>query len=350
MTVAFLQIEPTTRCNFTCGFCAGRSMPQADLRYEKFAEALDAFPDVKHVELQGEGESLLHPRFLDMVALARSRDIKVSFITNGSFLTKETIDKLLTLGIEKVSVSLESADAETFRRVRGGRFDKVVRGIEDLLRERQARGLERPVVGFSITVLRSTRAHLTGIVALYQRLGLDGGVTMQPLERKEEYAKNYDAGMQAETLSDEEADRVWIQFLADREIRKIQKSKKPVPSFFDELMEGWRPGRRTCPWLERGVYLDHEGRATPCCMVKDTKHAYGQLGIDVPESMLRNRDKLRAELSRGVVPEPCRGCELARFATLSKWGMVRYGVKGLWQRWFGSLADGDEAGAARNTR
>ena len=337
-TVRFLQIEPTTRCNFTCGFCAGRSMPQADLAFDRFEKLIAAFPSLEHVELQGEGESLLHPKFIEMVSLARARGIKVSFISNGSFFTSEMIDRLLTLGIEKISVSLESADAETFRRIRGGKLDKVIRGVEELLAERKKRGLDRPVVGFSITVLRSTQDHLAEILALYRRLGLDGGVTMQPLEKKAEYARNYDDAMAKEQLDGGEADRVWVRFLADKDIVALQKSRTPVTGFFDELMDGWRPGARRCPWLDEGMYVNNEGWATPCCMVKDVdKFAYGRLGEDPPEKLIAARALVRKELATGAIPQACEGCELARFATLSKIGMLKYGAKGVWQRLFGQI-------------
>jgi hypothetical protein len=32
--VRFMQIEPTTRCNFTCKFCCGRQMDQSNLDIE----------------------------------------------------------------------------------------------------------------------------------------------------------------------------------------------------------------------------------------------------------------------------------------------------------------------------
>jgi MoaA/NifB/PqqE/SkfB family radical SAM enzyme len=243
--------------------------------------------------------------------------------------------KLLDVGIEKISVSLESADEATFRDIRGGKLSKVIRGIEALLDERRRRGLDRPIVGFSITVLRRTRDHLPAIIALYRKLGLDGGVTLQPLERKADYANGYDAAMAKETLDDDEVERIWIQFLADREIQKIKRERSPVNGFYDELMVGWRPGKRFCPWLEQGMFVNREGHATPCCMVKDTaKHGLGRIGVDPPEKILSNRKQLRDELARGVVPEACQGCELARYSVIGKGELLSLGVRGLWHRLF----------------
>ena len=68
----------------------------------------------------------MHPRFFEMVSIARTRGARVSFITNGSYFTAERIDLILAGGIEKISVSLESADAATFRAIRGGKLEKVI--------------------------------------------------------------------------------------------------------------------------------------------------------------------------------------------------------------------------------
>lgn len=326
--VRFLQIEPTTRCNFTCGFCCGRAMSQSDLDFSTFEQTLVAFPHLTQLELQGEGEPLMHPRFFDMLRLARSRGIAVSFITNGSLLSPDAVRQILDLGVEKISVSMESADPESFRDIRGGKLEKVLSGIERLLSERATRGLSRPVLGLSVTVLKRTRGHLAGILALYRRLGLDGGITLQPLQRMAGYTQTYTDGMLDQLLSDAEADEVWVQLRANREIRRIQAERASNAGFHDDLMSGWSPSQRRCPWLEKGIYVDRDGFATACCMIKDRTQALGQLGVDSNEAILARRAALRTALKAGAIPAPCSGCELARFAVMSKLELFRFALSG----------------------
>jgi hypothetical protein len=48
-SLEYIQIEPTTRCNYTCGFCAGRHMEQQDLDFSIFKRMIDAIEDLKHL-------------------------------------------------------------------------------------------------------------------------------------------------------------------------------------------------------------------------------------------------------------------------------------------------------------
>ena len=207
----FAQIEPTTRCNFTCGFCAGRFMRQGDLPYETFERFLAHNPRLRHVELQGEGEPLMHPRFFDMVAACRARGIRVSLISNGSFLGPEQVDRLIEAPVESIHISLESSDPEEFQAIRGGKFSKVLTGIRLLMERRREFGKVRPVVGFSVTVLKRTVGAMDGIVALYRELGLDGGISIQPLQDMDCYAKNYTEGILAELIPDD----LWRSYAPD---------------------------------------------------------------------------------------------------------------------------------------
>jgi MoaA/NifB/PqqE/SkfB family radical SAM enzyme len=332
-----LQIEPTTRCNFTCGFCCGRHMPQEDVAYETFEAALDAFPDLEHVELQGEGEPLMHPRFFDMVELARKRNIKVSLITNGSLLIPSAVARILDAPLQKILISIESADPKTFQEIRGGRLERVIRNLEHLMEQRRARGTDRPVVGFAITVLTSTRDRIGDVFALYRRLGLDGGITLQPLQQLEVYTANYDAKMKAESLSVAQANDLWLRFFSDADVRRIHEQRSAIPGFFDELMDGWRPAQRTCPWLENGIYVSRLGQVTACCMVKDSERfGFGNLAERRVAAILERRREMQAQFLRGELPEACGGCSLGRFALMSKFNLLRFGARGIWNRWFAS--------------
>ncbi len=333
MTVRYLQIEPTTRCNFTCGFCCGRAMPQEDLAWSTFEAALATFPDLAHVELQGEGESLLHADFFRMAETLRDRGVRVSIITNGSLLHPSLAERLLDAGLAKISVSIESADPATFRRIRGGKLEKVLSNLEHLMAARRARGGATPVVGLSVTVLRSTEAERGAIYALYDRLGLDGGITLQPLQEMEGYARHYGPEMAAEELDARAADRVLARFFSDPTLRRITAARPPVRGFYEEMSASWSAGSRRCPYLDAGMYVHRDGAVTACCMIKDTaQHALGRLGETDAATLVARRGELAAELATGSVPAPCRGCTLARFAVAGRGELVRFGLRGLWDR------------------
>ncbi len=309
--VELAQIEPTTRCNYTCGYCCGRQMPQQDMPFEAFTGLIEAFPDLRHIELQGEGEPLLHKRFFDMAAIARDRGIDVSFITNGSYFSARHVERILDLGIRKIAVSIDSADPAMFKEIRGGKLEKVVRGLRLLMARRRERGLDRPAVGFSMTLMRKTLDAFPAIAALYRDLRLDGGLGVQPLQRMDAYVSVYDAEMSRQLLDAEEIAR----FEADN--RALLETlaagpRREIGGFYDQLFGGWNARSGTCPWLERGVYLSFDGFATPCCNIKDTR-PYSILRIAAADGQALDelRTALAGELRRGVLPAPCRNCKIA---------------------------------------
>ena len=91
------QIELTTRCNLRCKYCPSPQKLRAheDMTDETFAAAMDMVTffvrqgTQTELSLTGIGESLMHPRFVDMVEFARrvigsKRDLVVT--TNGLLL------------------------------------------------------------------------------------------------------------------------------------------------------------------------------------------------------------------------------------------------------------------------
>jgi MoaA/NifB/PqqE/SkfB family radical SAM enzyme len=306
--VVFAQIEPTTRCNFTCGFCSGRQMDQSDLALDDFDRLLAGFPDLEHIELQGEGEPLLHKHFFVMARRARARGIRLSMITNGSLLSAERVAGILDVGMAAVNVSIESPEPAAFQAIRGGRFDKVKQGIARLLAERRARGLQAPVVGFAITVLRETIDTLPRIAELYAELGMDGGATLQPLSRMASYKGVYDAATAAQLLEPADEQRMWRLVQATPALKAMAAAGSQSSHFYPALSRRFAP-EHGCPWVRGGLYVDRHGAMTTCCMIKDSAvYGIGKLGITPVEAVLAQRREIDDALTAGEPPAQCVGC------------------------------------------
>jgi MoaA/NifB/PqqE/SkfB family radical SAM enzyme len=283
-------------------------MDQSDLSFEDFEKCLDTFPEVKHIELQGEGESLLHQRFFDMARLARERGIRVSVITNGSFLTPEYVAQILDVGIISVAVSIESPDPLVFKQIRGGRLEKVIEGIKRLLAMRTERGLAFPTVGFAVTILKRTVDSLPEIADLHDRLGMDGGIGAQVLNAMACYTKVYDEDMAGQHLDEETQARLDVYMSQNPQIRRLLELADTVKHFYAELGKSF-PSSHGCPWVKGGLYVHRHGEVTSCCMIKETsKYALGKIGETPLEAMLEARRGLDRMLSAGDVPAQCEGC------------------------------------------
>lgn len=319
--VHYLQIEPTTRCNFTCGFCIGRGMDQTDAPFGLFQKVLETFPELQHVQVQGEGEPLMHPRFFDVLALLRRHGARVSFITNGSWFTPDNVRRILDAGVHKILVSLESPDARTFQQIRGGKLDKVVRGIRALRAAQAERDTTAPSpsVGLALTILRQTRDHLPGVMRLYRELGLRGGICPQPLQKMETYREHYGPDMRAQLLNEAEIDLLKLRRKLDPRWRRILRERDGAGSFHEELFSAWRRGRRECPWLQRGLFINRKGQVSACCTMEDMgQYAFGTVWSSSRAELLAARGALRTALQQGVVPRPCQGCEVARLAQMTR--------------------------------
>ncbi len=303
-----LQIEPTTRCNFTCKFCAGRHMAQGDLSFENFKRILDQLPTLRYIHLQGEGEPLLNPEFFSMARYAREKGLVISMITNGSLLHKEAIKQIIELEFQWVGVSLESSDSERFRMIRGGLFEKVIYNVNELVRTRNELGSKRPDVSFAVTVLASTFPELDKIVELSDKMGLNPP-HFQALQAKHDYTRHYTKELMADIPPPEMAKA--IRALEEHLDKRRQRDN--IRSYFDELSSGWQGDG--CPYVGTSLYVEYTGDLTPCCMIKDHNHPLVGNALKQPINTLwhaPNRININTEITAGRVPDSCRGCFIVR--------------------------------------
>jgi len=135
--VNYLRISVTDRCDFRCVYCMEEEMtfvPRAKLlTLEELSSISRAFTElgVKKIRISG-GEPLVrrnvHKLFQDLGQLPGLNELVLT--TNGSQLPKMSRD-LVTAGVRRVNISLDSLNAEKFRSItRVGELDKVLKGID----------------------------------------------------------------------------------------------------------------------------------------------------------------------------------------------------------------------------
>lgn len=123
--VQLTQIEVTTRCNYDCKYCAGRSMEQKDMSWEMFLSIAQNITS-KQCSLQGEGEPTLWPYFYKAAQYLHSRKIGVSTIINASRVNIELLDAHFT----KVGVSIDTLDDKVAQEIGRHKLSKVLDNLQ----------------------------------------------------------------------------------------------------------------------------------------------------------------------------------------------------------------------------
>jgi MoaA/NifB/PqqE/SkfB family radical SAM enzyme len=134
----YIAWQVTNECNLACLHCIEESGPGKAFRDELSESEVFGFLEqvldeqVPYVSFSG-GEPTLHPLFFRMVGYVCAGRTQLKIETNGHGLSVEKCERLQSLGVKAVQVSLDGASRETFNRMRvRGDFDQAIAGIRNL--------------------------------------------------------------------------------------------------------------------------------------------------------------------------------------------------------------------------
>ncbi len=135
--INYPRISLTDRCNLRCVYCMPKEglqwQPHADqLTVEEIVRVVETATQggVKRVRLTG-GEPLVHPHIVEIVRrIASIQNIEEVSITTNAMLLERHAQPLAGAGLKRVNISLDSLDADKFKRItRGGDLNRVWKGI-----------------------------------------------------------------------------------------------------------------------------------------------------------------------------------------------------------------------------
>ncbi|ADB57610.1 GTP 3',8-cyclase MoaA [Archaeoglobus profundus] len=153
--IKHLRISVTSLCNMNCIYCHNEGMKDAgkDMSLEEIIEICKVFYDfgVEKVKITG-GEPLIRGDIMDIIA-EMPEFKEISMVTNGYYLSKYAYE-LKEVGLNRVNVSLDTLNPETYRFITGVRgLEKVLDGIES------AYNAELTPIKLNMVVMKGVNEH-----------------------------------------------------------------------------------------------------------------------------------------------------------------------------------------------
>ncbi len=182
-----LYLELTNRCNLSCEMCYRRNWQEilGDMSTEvlsSIAGEVAVFPDIKEVILGGIGEPTIANNFRQAVELFASR-YEVTVTTNGTTLDDSMIEFLISRGVDRIALSVDSTDVQTFDAIRHQNVQGILESTRRLA-ENRVKG--RPELIWEFLAMKSTLPYLVETVRQAAKLGVNRVFVSHILPMREE--------------------------------------------------------------------------------------------------------------------------------------------------------------------
>ena len=136
----YLQIEPTSICNYRCVFCYQTDNKfnkrsngyMGHMSYKTFKLLIDqAEGNIEFISLASRGEPLLCPDIKKMLKYTTNKFLNLKINTNASLLDEEMAHSILNSGVKTLVFSADAADSKLYSKLRvNGKLEKIIKNIK----------------------------------------------------------------------------------------------------------------------------------------------------------------------------------------------------------------------------
>jgi radical SAM protein with 4Fe4S-binding SPASM domain len=129
-------------CNLQCPMCPRQNFipGKGYMGFERVKSIIDQATsyDLCAFNFGGLGEPTLYPKFFEVISYAKGKGVvDVNTHTNGTRLGHDFNRRLIDSGLDRLIISLDSADKDKYEKIRvGANFEKVYAAVEDLIEQR----------------------------------------------------------------------------------------------------------------------------------------------------------------------------------------------------------------------
>lgn len=198
----YVQVGVVNSCNYRCTFCwdhptyVPKNAPwpdkitedyytdhpeidrnKAHMTWEMYTDLVDDLHALgtRKIKYIGRGESFLHPRFVDMVAYAKSKDFNCSITTNGSLIKEQDAIRLVELGLDEIFVSVNAGSPKSYNEIHlhtpPEAFDRIKTTLTWFTRERARLNSAGPYMHLSFVIQNNNYFEMPDMVRLAHEVG-----------------------------------------------------------------------------------------------------------------------------------------------------------------------------------
>ncbi len=324
-----LYLEVTTRCNLNCRTCIRNSWqePLGDMDGETFALLLRSLPRLRKVQIAGLGEPLCHPDLVGMIEQCKEKADEVELISNGLLLDGEIARHFLEVGLDRLILSIDGAEQETYRKVRGGSLSKLLANLEALNELKKSRGGSHPQIGCELVAMKDNIEELPALIRILKARGVEFLIVTNVLP--------YTADMKDQILYGEDF------------LRSLPGRPDPAAIWEDLCQElgdvpvslpavTWKQEGRYCRFARRrALAVSFTGQVAPCypllhsytCHIFNReksihKHILGNIRQEPLTAIWDGYQPLRTQLDEFSFPDcpTCSGCDMVEENLEDCWG------------------------------
>jgi len=276
------------------------------------------------------GEPLMRPDIFELAEHAKASGLLIALATNGTMIDWALASRIARVGFDRVSVSLDGADANVHDQFRGlpGAFAKSMQALRDL----RTAGVATQI---NCTIARHNQHQLTRVLELGQQMGVvavhyfllvpvgcgeqiadDQMLSVQEVEDRLleicELGQNTSLQIKA-TCAPHYYRIIRQQAKAEGRAQPAQMSQVNNPhGSLHSITKGCLAGTAVC-------FVSHNGLVFPCGYLPATagdvrKQSFGEIWRDSPVfAELRDPDKLTGKCGRCEFKKVCGGCRARAF-------------------------------------